>query len=252
MAQKLLERAISLTGQHLDYRLHDVHGLTLRQNFSIVTYFDGYYDPDLDNFAQVIAVSTRDSIDVPKKVRTNSPFNLLELTPNKLVCDPFEVSTANELFRILGNVNRPGVVLLNTPNEDLLVRETDPGRWRLNTCRMFNGRPEDCFGETSLHLSFTSYQAPVFLSSTSGFQDTQVSVMETVVPVQDSGTWIADVDVLGAVSSGRNYRLTPATSNHEMSGSSPGLIPTSVGSWRDVLDLPAGTVVARDSRQLGR
>jgi hypothetical protein len=149
------------------------------------------------------------------------------------------------LRRILGNIGKPGLVLLSTPKESLLVRELDPGKWKLDTCKEFDGNLENCFRETSLHLSFTNYHVPVFLSGASGLQDAQVSVIESIISVRDSGVWVADANILQAVLSGDIHRHRETLCNHMA-----GLVLhksniTSVGSWNDVLDCPAGVVVVK-------
>ena len=59
----------------------------------------------------------------------------------------------------------------------------------------FDGNPEDCFQNTSLHLPFTQYTLPID-TGTHGAQDTETFLIESPISIYDRGRWVADVDVL--------------------------------------------------------
>ena len=82
--------------------------------------------------------------------------------------------------------------------KELMTRELNPASWENIGAETFNGRAEDTFKQTTLHLSFTEYTFPIF-DGTSGGHDVQVSFVESLVSVHDRGTWVGDVDILGAL-----------------------------------------------------
>lgn len=113
----------------------------------------------------------------------------------------------------------------------------------MTSCKDFDGTSFDSFDGTSLHLSFTNYHVPVFLSDSSGLQDSQVSVLEAVISVQDSGSWVGDVAIPDAVTSPHVLHWEQNTCAHEPGKSLRTSEITSVGSWDDILDCPAGTIM---------
>ena len=101
------------------------------------------------------------------------------------------------ITRLLGNLDRPGVVML-VPPQAPLIREADRGTWRLVNHYAFDGKLEDSFQATSLHLSFTEYEIP--LSVSVGVVNAEATMLETLVSVYDRERWVADIDVLGCLS----------------------------------------------------
>lgn len=158
------------------------------------------------------------------------------------MCDPYETPQPYELKRILGNVGKPGITMLVTP-QNPMIREKNPASWTVMNDDAFNGFQEDHFGKTSLHLSFTDYHVPLF-DGYQGGQDSQVSVLESVVSVHDSGSWIGDVDILGALAHGRIQRMIPDLCDHHGAA-----VPTqrriSIECWDNVLDPPQTSFVVR-------
>ena len=65
-----------------------------------------------------------------------------------------------EVKRILGNIGRPGISML-IPPQNLILRSPDPAAWDLMGYNSFDGRAENLFKETTLHLSFTGYDVPI-------------------------------------------------------------------------------------------
>jgi hypothetical protein len=102
--------------------------------------------------------------------------------------------------RILGNLDRPGVVML-VPPKSSLIREPDLKSWKLVQQADFNGILSDSFKQTSLHLSFTDFEVPIAIKS--GAVDAEVVLLEALVSVHDRRQWIADFH--DAAASGR-YR----------------------------------------------
>lgn len=147
--------------------------------------------------------------------------------------------------RILGNIGKAGLVMLISPR-DPLVRELDPGRWRFADHPEFDGKPDDCFTQTSLHLSFTSYHTPVFSNEFRGDQDTPVSMLESVISVRDSGLWVADINILDALEKDAPvYRLDPPKRCEHSEDLAPHPPIITVGCWDDVLDSPDGNFLIK-------
>ena len=170
---------------------------------------------------------------------------------NALLQDPIEPNSHGPrgITRIVGNLGRPGVVMLAPPQAPL-VRGEDPESWRVINHSSFNGKPENCFPETTLHLSFTKYEVP--LSVPIGAVDAEISMIETLVSVHDRKQWIADLDVIASLRCERLFRrLRPPHCVHmdysprpsmEMAAVQIGKITAkrlvSIDSWEELLDPP--------------
>ena len=160
-----------------------------------------------------------------------------------MLCDPYDRPQPYELRRILGNVGKSGVSMLITPNEPM-VRQRRPEAWSVINHSDFNGRAEDHFERTSLHLSFTKYSAPVY-DGDPGSQDYQIQFLESVVSVYDSCTWVADIDILRALSDPMVLRWPqrePCQHTEALQMSSDCV---SVENWDEIIDRPAQPFVVR-------
>ncbi|PSN61771.1 hypothetical protein BS50DRAFT_639055 [Corynespora cassiicola Philippines] len=197
---------------------------------TIAAYFDsGSCDLEVSTMDNVLAVSSGDSIYIPKQI----------------VCDPLERPRPRQLQRLLGNFGKPGVVLLIPPSEPM-VRDPDYGRITLEKMPTFDGKQVDSFNRTSLHLSFTDHHVPVYDTNVKMGQDSQVSVIEAVVSVRDSGNWVADVDILRAINMNNVVRhggLQGSCDHDRLKNPEPCVY--SVDSWDDVLEHPADRFVVR-------
>ena len=130
------------------------------------------------------------------------------------------------------------------PPQNPILRKVDQGAWKVISTTAFDGKAVDHFGHTTLHLSFTEYNSPIF-DGLRGGQDSQVFFLESVVSIHDKGVWVGDIDVLAATGSPEIQRLEkPASCGHEA-----GLKPTrelaSVECWDDILDPPREPLVIR-------
>jgi hypothetical protein len=160
----------------------------------------------------------------------------------QLTCDPWEVPAPYELKRVLGNVGRPGITML-VPPKNPIMRPKDPSSWRVVSNSDFNGRAEDHFGKTSLHLSFTEYYVPLYQNAGHG-QDNQIFFLESVVSVHDSGVWVGDVDILRALEGGQVQRMGILPCNHTDQVQFTTHMISAEG-WDDVLDPPNENLVIR-------
>ncbi|KAK2799750.1 hypothetical protein FQN51_006676 [Onygenales sp. PD_10] len=213
---------------------------------SLVAYFEGLIDTDPDNLKDAFALCSGDSIYVAMRVSSPSTHNIRRkvlIIPYQLVCDPFEAPRDIELKRILGNIGKPGVVFLVSPQAPI-VRDPELGRWSANYSQ-FDGTAMDSFSTTSLHLSFTDYHVPIFENDSRGDQDFQASILEAVVSVRDSGNWIADVGIIRAFKEGYISRPRQQRPCSHPDNSAPEQPIIAVECWDDILDNPDGVFVVK-------
>jgi hypothetical protein len=164
------------------------------QVFACIAMFDsGTCNLDPDSLREAFAMSSGNSIYVAAP----------------LLCDPYEIPRQCEVRRVIGNIGRPGITMLVPPAEPK-TRTLNNENWTLINHSPFEGKLEDCFQQTTIHLGFTQYDMPL----NDGLQghhiiDRTASLVETLVSVHDRGQWIADLDVLAALGQkrGRDMRL---------------------------------------------
>jgi hypothetical protein len=168
-------------------------------------------------------------------------LRLTNLTLEKLVCDPLERPNPHVLKRILGNIGKPGVVLLNPPQGPMM---RDPEFTSVSMPK-FDGTKQDCFGATSLHLSFTGLHMPMYDRNVKVGRDSQVSIIESVMSVRDRGDWVADINILDALSADSNFQpvINRPCQHEQPLASFAGVY--SIESWDDILDHPVDRFVVR-------
>ncbi|KAM0340151.1 hypothetical protein ACHAPU_010643 [Fusarium lateritium] len=201
--------------------------LKLCNSLSCVAYLEGGFDLEPESLERVFAVAFEESI----------YFSM------KLTCDPWESPAAHELKRFTGNVGRSGLTLL-VPPKTSMVLEREESSWRLMSSSDFDGKSENYFPKTSMHLSFTEYYVPLVQSGDVQEQDSQVFLLESVVSVYDAGRWIGDVDVLKCLASSLvSYTPNDGCNGNHTNTKFPGV--SSVETWDDILDPPPGDCVIR-------
>jgi hypothetical protein len=167
--------------------------------------------------------------------------------PGQLLEDPYNSKTLcqrSSVRRILGNIGKPGLTFLLPPQEPM-IRDIDPNSWRVNSYHPFDGTTSRCFEGTSLHLSFTEYNVPLFDGSRSS-HDNQLSFMESIISVRDKGQWVADVDPLPLIDSTSELRrLENRIACHHPTNRSQEEEIVAVDSWDELLDSPHGIFVVR-------
>lgn len=165
-----------------------------------------------------------------------------------LFSDPFEDSPAHAFRHVVGNVGKPVVVLLFSPR-NTTVRKPDLENWDMVNHAPFDGRFEDNFASTSLHLSLTGYEQPVNTDDHGG-RDSVVHFVEVVVSAHDRGVWHADLDLL-RLATGDWTRILPADCQHteeQIAHTSLLASCTSIDNWYEVLDRPRNTAIVRSHR----
>ena len=145
--------------------------------------------------------------------------------------------------RILGSIGNAGVSILILPQNPIL-REPDPTSWDLMGIDSFNGRPENAFKQTTLRLSFSESNAPIF-DENGGVQDSQISLLESVVSIHDCGQWIGDIDILKSVQSHTYHRLLPQIRCGHEANAIPARKFASLESWDEILEPPKESSVIR-------
>lgn len=130
------------------------------------------------------------------------------------------------------------------PPRGPILRKRDPGAWKLISTNEFDGRAEDHFNHTTLHLSFTDYTSPIY-DGIRGGQDSQVCFLESVVSIHDKGDWVGDIDVLRAVNSPSIKRLPQEIHCNHEKGQKPARVLTSIESWDEMLDPPRSAIIIR-------
>ena len=162
-----------------------------------------------------------------------------------LFCDPSEDPPAHALRHMIGNVGRPGLVLLLSPRNTML-REPDLGSWKMVNHAPFDGKFENNFESTSLHLSLTGWEQPVNVRD-HGDRDSVVHFVEAVVSAHDRGVWHADLDLL-CLSTRRWPRILHTDCPHtddQTEDSSLITDYTAIDNWYEVIDQPRNPAILR-------
>ena len=153
-----------------------------------------------------------------------------------LLSDPVDTEQADRIVRITGNIGRPGISFLVAPFEPK-IRDLGSS-YNLVNHVAYDGKRENNFRGTSLHLSFTDWDMPVEpKGARNGFVDQDARYVESIVSILDSGKWVADLDVLRI----KFQELAKLESNDVCPGHPPGepeYDHTSIDSWEELLDRP--------------
>ncbi|KAL8719747.1 MAG: hypothetical protein Q9225_003291 [Loekoesia sp. 1 TL-2023] len=217
--------------------LHKHPVMTRESSLACVTMFDtGYLDLDLGVFREVIAISSANTI----------------YASEILFCDPSHLSI-HALRHVTGNIGKPGLALLLSPR-DTILREPDLETWELVNHVAFDGKSENNFAATSLHLSLTGYEQALNLGR-HGNRDKEAFYVEAVVSVHDHGSWMADVDLLHLAHNVLRQQdmcsrlvILPTTCEHEPSNKNDTSFIaklTSIDNWYEFIDRPGNAAVVR-------
>ena len=188
----------------------------------------GILDLDPDKLESVIAVSSGDSLFIASRV----------------VQDPAQPVQGHGIKRVVGNIGRTGLALLVPPREPKLPVQ-DLESWKMINHASFDGKLEDCFPSTSLHLGFSGFEFPLAVDNYGG-RFTESFFIEAVISVHDRGRWIADIDVQSAIENPL-LRLLPTEGCCKVKPSSttPGFYLTSIDQWEELLDQPGQCAIVR-------
>ncbi|KAI0127508.1 hypothetical protein BJ170DRAFT_375533 [Xylariales sp. AK1849] len=166
--------------------------------------------------------------------------------PTRILEDPSSWHPRYEYTRLLGNVGKPGMVILVSP-ENCESRGLSDVAWRLSM-PAFDGGLEDCFRNTSTHLSFTEWASPLGTRSVVGLREPGATIFEAAIQVRDAGSWVADVNIMKALSHPSLTRLERGISTMcDHTSTQPGVnsLLSAIETWDQVIDCPEGASVAR-------
>lgn len=203
--------------------------LSRQATFSCITFFEsGGFNIDPQYLGNVMAVSSGNSIFVAAP----------------LLCDPAVEPASHGVQRILGNVGRAGIAFLYPP-ESPKTKEWDVGFYQVIRHEEFDGRLEDCFQGTTLHLAFSGYELPIDVGM-HGSRFVEAFFLEAVVSLHDRGEWIADLDVLSTFDSPLFYSLIDQpTCKDKAPIPTPQISVVTIDSWKELIDRPVQVAVLR-------
>lgn len=127
-----------------------------------------------------------------------------------------------------------------------MVREVDPGSWRMATHAQFDGQLHDCFTHTSMHLNVLDWCLPLTSDDSYGQYTVEACIAEAVIRVHDRGEWVGDVDIFNALSQMKlRYSDWKCLQCHTAESVPEGSM-TSLDTWDEILDSPQnGLLVIR-------
>jgi len=117
--------------------------------------------------------------------------------------------------------------------------------WNVINHHEFDGRLDDCFSQTTLHLGLTGYVHGI--AALGGSRFPKVTFAEAVVSCHDAGKWVADLDLLNAL---MLRCLVVVTAQKDCPGSDgAGKVPdrqlVTIENWEELLDPPHTPAVFR-------
>ncbi|KAK5995258.1 hypothetical protein PT974_03657 [Cladobotryum mycophilum] len=201
--------------------------MTRAEYLSCVAMFEsGYFNIDPAQLGDVIALTYENSIFVSEI----------------LISDPTADASGLGLRYMVGNVGHAGMVFMVSPAEPR-IRPVQHDAGTVEH-RPYDYKVIDSLRGTSLHLSFTTWKMPLDWEST-GEIDQEVFLLESVVSVQDSGKWVADIDVLNREEVYPEIISFPCQC--EVEKQQPWMDAVSLDTWEELLDLPPCLGVLRAS-----
>ncbi|XDG08020.1 hypothetical protein ABKA04_007635 [Annulohypoxylon sp. FPYF3050] len=147
----------------------------------------GSYNLSPDELRNVFAIGVADSLYIA----------------SALVQDPIN-RPSSPIKRFTGNIGRAGMAFMVPPKTPEIKSYDAVDEWYQYEHKEFDGTMEDCFGGTSLHLSFSEASQAINIGF-SGGRDIEAYFLETLVSVHDRGTWIAELDILKTLRSPPDY-----------------------------------------------
>ena len=221
----------ALWARHAATKIEWSRSLSLAETFACIAMFEsGTYDLDPSALEHVFAMSSGNSLFVAAP----------------LLNDPSQRYNDNVIFRVVGNIGRAGLAMLIAP-QDPRTRKLESDTWELISHAPFDGKIEDSFRNTSLHLSFTQYTMPVNMGDTGG-QDVEAFFLESLISVYDRDKWVADLDVLNMLGSRLFHRHTSTKVCEHRQDQIPNFDLISIDNWEELLDREEVLTVVRAYR----
>ncbi|KAK2005982.1 hypothetical protein LZ32DRAFT_507856, partial [Colletotrichum eremochloae] len=209
---------------------------TLAEAFACIAMTEsGSFDLDPSTLMHVMAIASGNSLYIA----------------SRLLHDPLYDDSDAKITRVTGNLGRPGIALLVSPHQPK-VKSLAEGSWQFISHNSFDCKLEDSFRETTLHLGFTEWKMPIDVGNR-GLRDAEIYFLEAPVALYDHGEWVADLDILAAVSSWRLQKLRTSQAAcvnnssefHRCSGEAETASFVSIDNWEELLDSPVEPGVVR-------
>ncbi|CVL03295.1 uncharacterized protein FPRN_00027 [Fusarium proliferatum] len=218
-------------------------------------------DKMLPNSTIALGVTSEPQFKMPSIPKGDIPVNVLAIATGDsifiaaaLLCDPAEGALPSEVRRVWGSIGKPGIAMMIPPKEPQ-IRDVERD-WRVVSHNMFDGKLEDSFQSTTLHLRFTDYVLPIDVGS-HGNRDFEVYFLESVVSIHDHGDWVADLDILGQLNNpllrilGKSCLHTDSITTNQAVIENPQF--TMVDNWDEILEPPGNPSIVRSvDNWLGR
>jgi hypothetical protein len=230
-------------------QVHSDMNLSLQQAFACIAMFEsGTCNLDPNTLSEAFAMSSGSSLYVA----------------GSLLCDPYEQPGPAEIHRVMGNIGRPGITFLICPPEPK-IRKPDPEKWQFINHRPYDGKLENYFEQTSMHLSFTEYVIPLITEDNPRhIIDRDVQLIEALIRVYDGGTWVGEVDILKTFRSkilrsacenifhfAQSEDVTSTFTSSSKRGTYelikeeyPNFMITSVENWHELVEAPSRGIIA--------
>ena len=199
-----------------------------RENaLSCIAYFEtGTLRLPPEDFNETLAIASGNSIFVTSEV----------------LSDPFDSIDDTYVKRIVGNIGQPGISMLIAPIHPRI--RTLAEEYNIVNHLAYDGKRENNFRSTSLHLSFTDWRIPLDSpGSATRTIDQDTHFIESVISVLDSGRWVADLDIL-CIDFASSVKLE-SKGSCSVHAQKPHYDYTSIDNWEELLDGPESVGVFR-------
>ncbi len=206
--------------------------LSRKATFACVSMFEsGGFDLQPDDLSRVMAMSAGDSIFVAAP----------------LLCDPAIHSEPYKLRRIVGNIGRAGIAFMVPPSSPR-IKKLDLESYQVINHDPYDGKLENNFQGTTLHLGFSGYEFPLDVGVHGG-RHREAFFLETLISVHDRGEWVADFDALAAVASPRLLNASDLLPTCPHAESDRYAVPegplVTIDRWEELLEMPKDAAVVR-------
>lgn len=208
--------------------------------FSCIAMFEsGSIDLDPSYLNRVMAISSGDSIFVAAPI----------------LCDPARRSELHKVYKIFGNIGRAGIAFL-TPPTNPRAKKLDLESYHVINHEPYDGKLENCFQSTTLHLGFSGYELELAVGDHGG-RHREAFFLESLIKVHDRGEWIADLDALDALDDPNLYVVSDEKPDEEKcnhssfesrSISDPDRDLIAIDRWEELLERPSTAAVVRAHR----
>ncbi|KAL3478352.1 hypothetical protein BJX99DRAFT_269344 [Aspergillus californicus] len=199
--------------------------LTRQQAFASILQFEsGSISLDVHELDLVMAISSGNSLFIAQRI-LHDPI-------------PPEGLASCAVAHAVGNVGKPGIALLFAPDQPN-IREHDVERWQVVNHNPFDGSSVGgLFDGSSLQMSFTGWEGPLSVRGPSAFRGLEAYNLETQISMYDRGEWVADLNILKALSSSQHLKvcgLFKERCGHTPTVSGCGVKFVSIDCWEELL-----------------